>query len=490
MSAATRRRLLLAIVPLFAAVVMLQARQNPVIREMRGRERTPLIGLSTEFILGPMLGLGQAVAGLLWVRADEFFHEGDYDAILPLVRMITWLDPHQLDVYITGAWHLAYNFTDSGHRSDRRYIPPAQALLREGFHNNPTVYDIAFELGWQNSDKVRNFHEAEQWFREATVRSTTDEQGRKQPPPMFTWHQLAHSLARQGLIDESIATWRHVLSLTDAQLKEARERNDPQAWSLANVRANQLHNLTLTLKRKFSRFTHEIDFVVDGKQTKSIDMQTGRPSPPNAYLATRPNEGVPIGQPRLPALAREWETAFDARVTFPEPMVMEPRGDFAMGDGARVTIRLHDYDWRPTQLEEFTFRVDQTQTIMIDQHSVRNYAWGRTIDMSRDPKMYSFTRPEYFLVFEFDPRGTSPFIQDRTGWCGEGMTDRRFLVVKRQSNPNSPPVRLIRKVFRLTRDHILNGAPVTDADIVPNADYSRIMGEVVLSPTRRAGLAP
>src|SRR5688572_6777307 len=102
------------LVPLILGVIVTQYLIDPSVRELnKGTKQGSFVGLSNEFILGPALGLQQAVAGALWVRADEFFHEGDYDAILPIVRMVTWLDPHALDVYITGAWHLAYNFTDS-----------------------------------------------------------------------------------------------------------------------------------------------------------------------------------------------------------------------------------------------------------------------------------------------------------------------------------------------------------------------------------------
>src|SRR5918911_107679 len=113
MKSSTRSGLIAATVLLFVAVIFTQAKLDPRVRDMHKGEKSNFIGLSNEFILGPMLGLQQAVAGVLWVRADEFFHEGDYDAILPMVRMVTWLDPHFVDVYITGAWHLSYNFTDS-----------------------------------------------------------------------------------------------------------------------------------------------------------------------------------------------------------------------------------------------------------------------------------------------------------------------------------------------------------------------------------------
>src|SRR5207247_2222727 len=136
--------------PLIIGVILTQRMIDPGVAELHKGEKSAFKGLSNEFILGPALGLQQAVAGALWVRADEFFHEGDYDAILPLVRMVTWLDPHQLDVFITGSWHLSYNFTDSNERSDRRYIPAAQRLLQEGIENNKSVYDVPFELAWQN----------------------------------------------------------------------------------------------------------------------------------------------------------------------------------------------------------------------------------------------------------------------------------------------------------------------------------------------------
>src|SRR5579871_3001751 len=121
--------------------------------------------LNNEFMLLPLLGFREAAAGLLWVRCDEFFHSGDYDAILPLVRIITLLDPHAENVYVTGAWHLSYNFTDANERSDRRYIAPAMALLDEGIANNPDIPDIKFEKGWEEYDKVKNFAVAEEAFK-------------------------------------------------------------------------------------------------------------------------------------------------------------------------------------------------------------------------------------------------------------------------------------------------------------------------------------
>ena len=82
-------------------------------------------GISPDQLLFALIGFRELVAGILWVRADSFFDTGNYDAILPIVRVVTILDPHQLDVYATGMWHIGYNFTDEEQRSDRRYVPSA-----------------------------------------------------------------------------------------------------------------------------------------------------------------------------------------------------------------------------------------------------------------------------------------------------------------------------------------------------------------------------
>jgi hypothetical protein len=380
-------------------------------------------------------------------------------------------------VYITGAWHLAYNFTDSNERSDRRYIPASQQLLREGDANNSNVYDIAFELGWQNRDKIKNFDEAEHWFRTAMGRHGIGKSGEaNDPPPTFVWHQLAHSLEMQGRIDDAIAEWRKILAVSEEKLKK-----DPENFTLKAPREAEKHNLELNLKRRYSRYVHEIDWEVDASRTRSFNPETGEPQPNDSYLSTDPKlDGVPAGTPRLPATARPWDTAFETvragrtQVTFIRPKVLDLKGVFAVGDGGRVTVRLHDSDWTEKRINTFTFNVDPSQTIMVDQLSVRGYNWGRIIDMSRDPKMYGFQRDEYFLVLEFNPRNTSPFIQDKFGWSGEGMTDKKYLWVNKNHPANQKDIRMVRKVYRLKKDQIMAVRSVTEEDVVSNDEFDKL----------------
>ena len=135
-------------------------RRQPAIEPPQVNKATNFLGsagVPFEYTLGALTGFRQVIAGLLWVRSDSYFHNGNYEGILPLIRLITWLDPNWLDVYATGAWHLMYNFTDEDQRSDRRYLPAGMALLNEGIANNPNVYDIYKEKGWSNFDKVKDY---------------------------------------------------------------------------------------------------------------------------------------------------------------------------------------------------------------------------------------------------------------------------------------------------------------------------------------------
>ena len=84
------------------------------------------------------------IANVLWIKVEKYHHEfirtnADWRVdteILPLIKVITDLDPHFTDAYICGAWMLCMGLdrTDEG-----------LAYLREAARNNPdsmAVYEI------------------------------------------------------------------------------------------------------------------------------------------------------------------------------------------------------------------------------------------------------------------------------------------------------------------------------------------------------------
>ncbi|HLW48974.1 MAG TPA: hypothetical protein VKW09_14570 [bacterium] len=83
------------------------------------------------------------LADFLWLRVDEYAHRrrlingdinrSDDEAILPLVRLITWLDPHYVNAYALGGQWLAFHFGKPRE---------AVAFYDEGIRNNPRAADL------------------------------------------------------------------------------------------------------------------------------------------------------------------------------------------------------------------------------------------------------------------------------------------------------------------------------------------------------------
>jgi tetratricopeptide (TPR) repeat protein len=517
------KMLLPAAAVLLGLAALTQQQLDPTLQDMHKNEQkgtSAFGGLNNEFLLLPLLGFREAAAGLLWVRCDEFFHSGDYDAILPLVRVITFLDPKADNVYITGAWHMSYNFTDSSERSDRRYIAPSEALLWEGVKNNMEIPDIKFELGWQNYDKIKDYVAAEAAFKMA-LETKPNPKGDDWPygAPLKTWHILAHTYEKEGRIPEALAAWQAALARSGVELAK-----NPKDYSMMSMNHTEQHNFAETLQRFYDRYT-------PFRHDPTVN--------PTAYPAVwQPETGHPVPGP--------WDVAFHPQIDVTRPKVLKISGEFNAADGARVDVRITDWTYKerpinpaPTDTTIQTFDVEQSQTILMDSISVRKNHFEREMDMSKDPKMYSFTGDYYKIVLGYNPRVTSPHLEDRFGWSGEGMTDSNAQHIYIEHNPllagttvfdkadgtgpiwnvnvigdpktsvykapkskagipqladptvipafdvkttlgptwandaipwkqHGQPPRMIRVTYKVSRDQIMGQRPITDADIVPN----------------------
>ena len=185
------------------------------------------------------------------MRCDDFFDSGDYQGITPLIRIITWLDPHQIDVYETGAWHMDYNFTDTDQRSDRRYIPLSLALMREGIENNPDVPDMYSDLAFTHYfRKIADFPMAQQWYvkgqavddkiRTDTTPDLDDSDSRskaKEAAQSVTTmgHMLAHTYEALGEIPQAIQQWQYCIQMHQYDLAHGTNEKYPEQAGLASA---------------------------------------------------------------------------------------------------------------------------------------------------------------------------------------------------------------------------------------------------------------
>lgn len=369
-------------------------------------------GLSPDQMLFAFAGMREMIASILWVRADSFFDQGNYDAILPIIRIVTWLDPKQIDVYSTGMWHIGYNFTDEENRSDRRYIPVALALGKEGAANNPETYELFFETGWMFYHKVNDdYDRAVYWFEQAQKRADILPARR---------NILGMAYQRDGKIEQGLALYYDQLDRAEIQFRKTQDFSDHQ----------------------------QRDTVESNIDTMLVRMAQ------RGYLGKK--AGI---TPVVPYdIDPPFDVGFSVEVSVPSPRILRVRATWKVRPvGTRIRVILRDADYPnavPAGMKwDFTdnvsFEQPKDQTFMQDELFIRNQKADKRMDLSRDPTMYSFTKDNYVMEFYYNPRNAPPHIQDKFSWNGEGMTDKRFL-----NTEIRPGTRVIFTQLKLTRDMI------------------------------------
>ena len=375
--------------------------------------------LSADQMLFALAGFRELIAGILWVRADSFFESGNYDAILPIIRLVTFLDPHQIDVYATGMWHIGYNFTDEEQRSDRRYLPSALALGKEGSTQNPNTYELYFETAWLWYHKIDdNYEKAVQWMEKA------DSIGDIKLQPARR-NLLSRLYERNGEIDKALNHWYSVYDIAEAEYQKDSERRNFQLHQNRDTIENNLDTLLIRMSQR-------------------------------GFLAEK--EGRPLDKYDV---SPPFDVGFGVKVTVTAERVLRVQGNWdvlAIGSRIRVVLRDKDYpnaipggaNWDAES--DINFDPPRDRTYMMEQAFVRNQRFDKTIDMSRDPTMYPFTKKEYVLEFYYNPRSAPEHIQDKFGWNGEGLTDHNLENISKTIRPNTT---CLFYSMPITRDQIL-----------------------------------
>jgi tetratricopeptide (TPR) repeat protein len=455
MKPGSRSAVIAAMVCLFLLLIPLG---NMVSHSHDDYEQTPDTDTPLQALAPALLGFREVAASLLWVKTDDYFHRGEYQPILNLVRLITTIDPHQIDVYTTGAWHMAYNFMD------KRLIRTGLEFLEGGVKNNPTIYDLYFELGYTNVDKTRDFEKAIYWYKEASTKGTTDG---KKLPPVFTWSQLAHAYEKAGNIDAAIQQWDKNVRRAIDELEEkgglpsgAVERLEAalqRLHAIGNQKTpvseetwvkteQELRTAAATLLSKDTDFARRTN--LDVAWHNGLYLTYWR----RAHRRHLSDDPLPAG------------LNFTVKKTAPRKLLIE--GTINVLDLSRVNVTFRDRKWQQLELLGDDERM-QKQTLEWDNPSVKgsHFKWELNLnrdpaDMERDPKsIYPLASDEYELVVTYNPRVQAPFIQDVYGWNGEGITDPQLLVIDDTKagfvEGKRVPLRLIQKTIILKRSDVL-----------------------------------
>ncbi|MCE5197486.1 MAG: hypothetical protein ABFD54_02995 [Armatimonadota bacterium] len=488
-----RRLLIVLTIAMFIAMVAAQSLVDPMQVAIRKGEKSVsssdnselMVQLPGQFVLASAVGFKEVIAGALWVRADTFFHEGEYQAIVPIVRLVTWLDPHNIDVFTTGAWHLDYNFVDENQLSDKRYIPASVALLKEGIANNPNIWDLYFELAWTHyNKKIGDQQQALYWMKKACEHDGYDvNSGKKVDRPEFVDRMLAHQYEKIGDFDNAVKQWYKARKRVEHILKKNVHTSEYVDASSLDVCDRNLALLLLRMAWRYGdmdAYKQGIDVAMRvGKHDRGMSQWKQATLAAKKDYEQRLASGKPFGDVRKPIDAgfqvsvkrlspkvllisgklnlvptSEYQNLASECFTnwFAENQKADANNKVAWRDGSRVSWMLADYGYKTPDLKTFNWKLDNNSMVVWDSIYVQGGSFSSKIDLSKNPDFYPFKAKKYTLTVWVSPQQPSSpdFIQDRIGWKGEALTDKNYLDTKML-----PGSRCLKWEKTITREQLL-----------------------------------
>jgi tetratricopeptide (TPR) repeat protein len=136
-------------------------------------------------------GMTNRVLDQLWENTDHYWHEGDYNRIVALIRVVMEGDPSDYEAPSSGAW-LLWSMGDK---------PAANALLARSVAISPRPWVAHYAFGEQLFIR-REYKDAIPHLQVTT----------KYPKvPSSAWKMLAHSYDKTGQYQKSLDCWQTVV---------------------------------------------------------------------------------------------------------------------------------------------------------------------------------------------------------------------------------------------------------------------------------------
>lgn len=215
-----------ALVLLILLISLLASALEPEWKSKVAREEEPL---SVSSLLFRFLGESRfTLASMLWLKVEIYHHEFSqvrYWAanreIMPIIYAVTRLDPHFVQAYDFGGYHLAANL---------KKVKEGVAFLREGIVNNPENFDLNWELGYVYFIPAKTPEKAIPFLLKA--RSLTQ----ATPQILQTLRLLGPAYLKLGRKEEARKIYQEILSI--------RPEDDPARTKLREIegsKGNLLH---------------------------------------------------------------------------------------------------------------------------------------------------------------------------------------------------------------------------------------------------------
>jgi tetratricopeptide (TPR) repeat protein len=191
-------------------------------------------------LLNMFLGFRKMAANLLWLQVDKYWHKGWLFRMIPLMKTTVTLDPHFIDAFLLGAWHLSYNATASlpdTPEPQKEYVARWQArvgpkerlyyqaidFLKDGIRKNPRNYKLYFDLGYAIYELKLDDHANAVHYLSEAIRYKHDK---------WVPRQLYIALQKNGQFEEALAGWQSYM---------AKPENKDNVNGPRFIRINQAH---------------------------------------------------------------------------------------------------------------------------------------------------------------------------------------------------------------------------------------------------------
>ena len=162
-----------------------------------------LVLMPGEFVSGFIVaGFRGIAADLLWLKVDDCFHHGQYYKVVPLLRVITWLQRGFIDAWAMAGWHLAYNMAHTADDPDV-FIREGIKFLKEGLSKNSDRYDLYFETGWVYYHRLKDYDKSVFYFKQAVMFDH----------PSYIDRLIAHAYRKRGDRRAEREQWEACLKL-------------------------------------------------------------------------------------------------------------------------------------------------------------------------------------------------------------------------------------------------------------------------------------
>lgn len=174
--------------------------------DMRGK-------LTQDAAIAVLGGFRGVVTDFVWLAAHNDWEKREWFRMKPKLDTVVLLQPHFLDYWDIGAWHMAWNISYDVSvnpqepreafrlREQRHWIDEGEKFLKTAIASNPDSWLLYFKLGWLLDQKKQDYIQAAEYFKKAAEFPDA---------PLYVRRQIGHALTKAGLKKEALEHWRKI----------------------------------------------------------------------------------------------------------------------------------------------------------------------------------------------------------------------------------------------------------------------------------------